>query len=136
MGTSWWSIPLLVVCCLVLCCGCGSEGKRRALSGSVTFQGKPLEHGNITFLTASGPAGGALIRAGRYDVPASQGLEPGSYRVMISAPVPGGVRSPEEIAAGASPRAKEQLPAKYNTATTLTVDVKASGTNQFDFNLD
>jgi hypothetical protein len=125
--------------CLVLDPGCGSQGKRRALGGAVTFRGQPLEHGSITFLATSGPpgpAGGALIRAGRYDLPAAQGLEPGSYRVVISAPEPGGTLSPAEIAAGASPRARERLPAKYNAESQLTVEVKGSGANQFDFHLE
>jgi hypothetical protein len=139
MRTGRWGIALLVVTCLGLCCGCGPGGKRRALRGSVTFAGRPLEQGNITFLTTAGPPGpvcGALIRAGRYDVPAAQGLEPGTYRVAISSPVPGGTLTPEEKAAGASPRARERLPPQYNAASTLTVEVTAGGPNQFDFNLE
>jgi hypothetical protein len=128
----------LLVVFLALCSGCTGDGKRRPLSGSVSFQGKPLAHGSITFLTMSGPPGpvcGALIRAGRYEVPASQGLEPGTYRVVISAPVPGGKLSAAEKAAGASPRAREGLPAKYNSASKLTVEVAADGPTEFNFNL-
>jgi hypothetical protein len=47
--------------------------------------------------------------------------------------VPSG--SPEEIAAGASPRAKELLPDGYNRNSRLTVEVKATGSNEFDFDL-
>lgn len=140
MRPSGWSIPLLVVGCLGLCSGCGSEGKRLALSGSVKFQGKLVERGNITFLTTSGSPGpvcGAPIQAGRYDIPASQGLEPGTYRVLISWSVPGETLSPEEKAAGSSPRAKELIPPKYNSPNSpLMVEVKVSGTNQFDFDLE
>jgi hypothetical protein len=139
MRRSRWGLALLVAGCLGLCSGCGLGEKRRALSGSVTFQGRPLEHGRITFLTTSGPPGpvcGALIREGRYEVPAAQGLEPGTYRVAISCPVPGGVLTPAEKAAGASPKAKELLPPQYNEASTLTVAVQARGTNQFDFTLE
>jgi hypothetical protein len=138
MRTGRWALALLVIACLGLCTGCGGE-KRRALRGSVTFEGRPLEQGSITFLTTTGPPGpvcGALIRAGRYDVPASQGLEPGTYRVVVSSPVPGGTLTPEEKAAGASPRARERLPARYNASSTMTVEVTAGGPNQIDFNLD
>jgi hypothetical protein len=139
MQTRHSAFLLLLVGCLGLCAGCGSGSRRLPLHGSVTYQGQPLEHGSITFLTTSGPPGpvcGALIRAGRYDVPAAQGLEPGTYRVAISSAVPGGTLTPEEVAAGASPRAKEVLPPAYNAESTLTVEVQARGPNQFDFKLD
>lgn len=137
-GSRWVRLGVMLAC-LVSCTGCGSQGGRQALSGSVTYQGQPLEQGTITFLTtagAPGPACGALIRAGRFEVPAAQGLEPGAYRVVISAPVPGGKLTPEEVAAGASPRARESLPEKYNTASTLKADVTAGGPNQFDYALE
>jgi hypothetical protein len=139
MGTRYWTIGLLAAGCAGLCLGCSAKEKRRAVSGSVTFEGKPVGHGSITFLTtggAPGPVSGGLIRAGRYDIPASQGLEPGTYRVVISWPGPGGTLTPEEIAAGASPRAKERIPDRYNSESTLTLTIKASGPNQFDFKLD
>jgi hypothetical protein len=139
MGTRCYGVALLVAGHLVACSGCGAEGKRRALGGSVTFQGQPLDQGSITFLTTVDPPGpvcGALIRAGRYEIPASQGLEPGTYRVAISSPVPGGTRSPAEVAAGASARARERIPPKYNSPSTLTVEITAGGTNRFDFDLE
>ena len=139
MRTRWGVILLLLLGFLGFDAGCQPASKRRALNGSVTFQGRPLEQGSITFLTTSGPPGpvcGALIRAGHYEVPAAQGLEPGTYRVTFSAPVPGGTQTPEEIAAGASPRGKETIPPEYNADSKLTVEVKADGANQFDFNLD
>jgi hypothetical protein len=137
MRTIGW-VLFLVIGCLGLCSGCGPDRGRQALSGSVTFQGRPLKQGNITFLTTSGvpgPVGGALIRAGRFDIPAAQGLEPGTYRVAISSPVPGGILTPEEKAAGASPKAKDLLPSKYNTESSLTIVVEANRPNQFDFDL-
>lgn len=139
MGNRGPMILLLAVWCLGCCGGCGPESKRRAVGGSVTYEGQPLEYGSITFLTTSGPpgpVGGALIRAGRYDIPASQGLEPGTYRVAISSPVPGGTLSAEERAAGASPRAKERIPPQYNDDSRLTAEVKDRGTNRLDFDLN
>ena len=137
MRAQRWCVVSLLLGCLVLCAGCHAQG-RRALHGSVTFQDRPVDRGTITFLTTSGPpgrVGGGLIQKGHYDIPAAQGLEPGVYRVAISWPGPGGTLSPEEIAAGASPKAQETLPAAYNKETTLTIEVKASGSNQFDFHL-
>jgi hypothetical protein len=138
MGRRVPVLLLLAVWCVGCCGGCGREGTRRAVGGTVTFQGQPLEYGNITFLSTGsppGPVGGALISAGRYDLPAAQGLEPGTYRVMISWPGPGGTLSAEERAAGASPRAKERIPSEYNENSRLTAEVKAQGTNRLDFDL-
>jgi hypothetical protein len=131
-------VLLLIVSGLLLCSGCGPSTNRRPLSGTVTYQGKPLELGVITFLTTSGPSGpvcGARISAGRFEVPVLQGLEPGTYRVAISAAGPPASPTPEEIAAGASPRAQELIPPQYNEESKLTAEVKADGPNQLDFNL-
>ena len=129
------TLLLALALCLGLTAGCGSESSRRPLSGNVTYQGKPVE-GMITFFAKDRPVCGALIRAGRFVVPAEQGLEPGNYKVAISWPVPGGVLTPEEVAAGASPRARESLPAKYNEKTELTAEVKASGATELKYDLD
>jgi hypothetical protein len=116
--------------------GCGAENKRCAVSGTITFRGEALETGHITFLTAAGPEGGALIRDGKFKLPAEQGLAPGKYKVSISSPKGMGERTPEQIAAGASVPAKEQIPAKYNRDTTLSVEVTLGGPNEFDLKLD
>ena len=122
-----------------LAVGCG-EGKdpngRQALSGTVTFQGKPLDGASIKFLAAekNGLSAGALIRDGKYQIPRDQGLVPGTYRVLISAlePTPTPTGAPGSDPA---PPAKELLPPEYNVATTLTVEVKADQDNKFDFTI-
>jgi hypothetical protein len=138
MHARGWTVFLLSTWLLASCSGCRPATDRVPLHGEVTFQGRPLEHGHITFLTTSGlpgPVCGAVIRDGRFDIPGEQGLSPGTYRVLISSP--GGVapQTPEEIAAGASPRAMEQLPPEYNTESKLTAEVTAEGPNRFEFHL-
>ena len=108
------------------------------MEGTVTYQGKPLEQGHITFLTTTGPPGpvcGAVIRNGSFDIPTEQGLAPGVYRVQVSSR--GGIapQTPEEIAAGVSPSALELLPAKYNDESTLTAEITPDGANELDFSL-
>lgn len=133
-------LPLLGLgVALALACGCGSKTGRQPVSGSVSYKGQPLDNATVTFFAASGPPGplcGALVRRGEFTVPAEQGLEPGSYKVAVSMVVPGGELTPEEKAAGASPKGKESLPEKYNAATTLTAEVKPGQPNRFDFKLD
>ena len=123
--------------------GCGSQGGRQPVTGAVSYQGKPLNGAMVAFIVAddslgrpAGQVAGAVIKDGRFTIPAEQGLEPGVYRVSISAPGGPAVQTPEEKKAGASARATELLPEKYNQATTLTAEVKASGSNHFDFKLE
>lgn len=67
--------------------GCDStDDGRRAVSGAVTFQGKPLDRGNTMFVPPTGSRSqtGAAITAGRYQISNQQGLLPGIYKVGIS----------------------------------------------------
>ena len=111
------------------------------VEGAVTYKSKPVDGGMITFLGTGdhkGPMGGALIQAGKFDIPAVRGLEPGLYKVVVSWPGGVGVRTREQIEAGASTPAKEQLPAKYSDPekTELHAEVKATPTNRIELNLD
>jgi hypothetical protein len=108
------------------------------VSGTVTYKGEPLDAGSVTFLYTDqpGPAGGAVITNGRFDVPADRGLLPGNYRVQISSPRGKGERTPEQVAAGASVPAKERIPPSYNTDSKLTIEVTATGPNEFHWKID
>jgi hypothetical protein len=131
-------------CCLVLllplaALGCGAAEDphgRRPLTGTVKFQGAPVDGGSIRFmaLQQDGLSAGALIRQGKYEVPREQGLPAGTYRVAISAlePTPTPTGAPGENPA---PPAKERLPAEYNTDTMLRVEIKADQVPRFDFDL-
>ncbi len=132
--------------------GCGSSGTgpKRAVQGRVSLAGAPVESGAIEFhLTGNGPkglAGGAMIVGGRYSIPRSHGLLPGTYRVVILAPgepvplpalgdtiSPGGgepVTMPKEFQRYT---AVERIPPAYNEQSSVEVQVLADGPNQFDF---
>jgi hypothetical protein len=124
---------------LVVAAGCGKDsGGRRAVSGSVTFQGQPLDHGAIQFLTSGAvpsAASGAVIRDGRFRIPAEHGLEPGAYRVLITSPVP-----LSEVPEGSmdTPLTHERIPPEYSSAERgqATVEVKAQRNNTFEFNIN
>jgi hypothetical protein len=68
---------------LALLSGCFSSSTG-TVSGSVTFNGKPLEKGLVTFSPAAakgGTAGGEIV-AGRFDV---QEIVPAQYQVSVAA---------------------------------------------------
>lgn len=83
-----------------------------------------------------------MIQGGHYSISRGTGLTPGRYHVRIywaepiplqyvTATVDGAVMPPADI-----PEAKELIPAKYNTLSELTVEVRQRHPNVFDFSLD
>ena len=136
MKRSWFLLLLsfLIITSLV---GCGDPNGRQPISGVVTFQGKPLDQGIIEF-SSSATMSGAPIIGGKYTVPADSGLEPGVYKVCISAgdgrtPVdsPDGMPGPT----GANIVSKEKIPPEYNTKSKQEVTVTGSKPNVFDFTI-
>lgn len=124
---------------LAFLAGCGME-QRLPVSGSVQFEGEPVEVGQITFQASSQYSGD--IRAcdifnGRFELAEAEGLPPGVYRVQITA-----VRERDGDAhavglAGLPPELPEQyIPAKYNDQTTLEVEVTPDTPNHFEFELE
>jgi hypothetical protein len=136
--------------------GCSAESaivlpkKDGSISGTVTWQQKPIARGVISFIpTAAGAAKAnptanvagnrvdVMIFQGHYKVPNPPGLAAGSYKVEIRA------RDIPETPDGSDKSADielddleypEFIPAQYNDRTTLKANV-ASGTNTFDFHL-
>ncbi|HEY1191332.1 MAG TPA: hypothetical protein VGE74_27100 [Gemmata sp.] len=117
---------------LVGACGCGSDGsKLYKVTGKVSFDGQPVKEGRILFrnLGADGKAYSAPITDGTYEVM----CEPGKMRVEIIASrvIPGKmVKGEGEMI----PAAEMYIPAKYNSDSTLTAEVKASS-NDIPFEL-
>jgi hypothetical protein len=122
----------------LLLAGCGGGGgKRGAIHGKVTLDGKPLTNGSILFTPIKGSRGttaGGPIENGQYELPASVGPAIGWNRIEIRASRKTGNRVPkpfsppgqmvEEVAEAVSP--------KFNSESTLEVEIK-SGDNTADF---
>jgi hypothetical protein len=72
------------------------------------------------------------VEAGAYRIEAAQGLTPGTYRVLITSQAPEG--DPDDQAKTVAPFI-DPIPEKFNTSTTLQAEVKAGGSNTFDFPL-
>jgi hypothetical protein len=131
---------LLGICLVAGLAGCaGGPAKPCAVSGVVKWQGKPLDHGAITFLAedpALGSGGGAMITDGKYSIPAKLGLLPGRYKVMVTSVDPKDQTPDPDALPGYLPVPKDRVQPKYNTQTTLTAEVKAGGPNTFNFEVD
>lgn len=118
--------------------GCGGEPKQLSVTGTVSFNGKPLEDGTIEFTSDSG-AGlpvGSMITQGRYELPNPPGLAAATYLVRINSR--GGTRedpdAPPDLEI-AAPDSGEQIPRQYNEETMLRAVVAADGPNTFSFEL-
>jgi hypothetical protein len=126
--------------CLAVLTGCGGAKvpPRVALEGTVTLDGKPLADGNIRLLPAADTDGGmigAKIADGRFAFPAERGASPGKYRVEIGASRPTGRKVPDPRREEPVDEFVQYLPDRYNSQSTLTAEVTATGPNRFEFAL-
>jgi hypothetical protein len=134
-GTTW---VFAVVLTPALACLLGCGGGTVRVKGAVTFDGKPVDEGSISFESADGkgPSLGGKIEAGRYEVAGDGGagkkvvrirgtLKTGR-KVEAGPPVPKGVLV-DEI--------KGPIPAVYNDKSTTVVELKTGKVNEHDFPL-
>ncbi|MCC9609560.1 hypothetical protein LOC68_04605 [Blastopirellula sp. JC732] len=128
-----WSLAIAPAL-LVLTLGCGAAqddrfAPRFEISGSVTLQGKPLESGDIQFTSPADVSEGSeafgVIENGKY----STQVTAGKKQVIIRSPKAAG--KPDET--GFQP-VVDRVPAKYNDASTLEVEITADA-ESVDFDL-
>jgi hypothetical protein len=122
----WW----LALLGPALLAGCSPSGPPTyPVSGTVLFDGKPLPRGDIIFHAARGDLGAdaGKIKDGKYSFRAKAGKK--KVAILASKAVPG-KRDPIM-----GPLIENYIPARYNDETTLTTEVRESGENQFDFQL-
>jgi hypothetical protein len=120
--------------------GCGaSRSERVPMDGSVTFDGVPIETGQIVF-EPKGPGRMSIgqIAAGRYSIAEKYGPTRGEFVVRITADRPTGEKSaPSSYAADQSPQDvyEQFIPAKYNSDSTLTLTIGDKSRVEKDFSL-
>jgi hypothetical protein len=125
-------IPL--VACVLLLGGC--DGRPEVpVHGTVTLDGAPLASALVVFHPRDGkvdPAFATTDAAGTYEAYGGSGrsaVPVGTYKVSIST-----LRRDDD---NPSRNAPERVPAKYNTETTLVVDVGLDASDKrFDFAID
>jgi len=121
-------------------CGEGNPLGRRPIFGKVTYKTQPVDYGSIQFMPVDlqhGVNSGAMIGDGKYRLTEAQGLPPGDYKVMISAPDRSQETKVEELPGDARSFAAERIPKKYNLNTTLQITVsKGRGSQEVNFDLD
>ena len=148
-GTNRIRLAYLCVLGLWACaalCGCGQNGGRQALNGTVTLDEKPVAEGGIVFLPlpgTSGPTAGGTIAQGRFSIAPEGGTLAGTFRVEITATRKTGKKVPNRIMQAIDPTAEnawidgyeQYIPTRYNRQSELTADVTETGPNRFEFAL-
>lgn len=129
---------LLMSVLMLFAAGCGNSGPERiGVSGQVTYNGEPIEDGEIAFFPEAGteaPPTSTTIIEGKYQLPPKWALMPGTYTVAIRSyrvslkdknlpggnldrpPPPGGIEIKDQL-----------LPEKFNTKSTIEKLTVASG---------
>ena len=121
-------IRIATVCLLAigLLAGCSGGVGLGEVSGTVTYDGKPVELGSISFIPidGNGPSGGGAITDGKY---MAQKVPVGAAKVRISgAKVTGKMKMSYDSNSPLVTTSTEMLPSKYSDAkeTELRYDVQ------------
>lgn len=155
LRVSFPSISALGLAFTLVGCGGSPAATRKTapVSGTVTFEAKPLADAKVFFFTDSFSTYGITDADGKYRLP--EGAVPGANKVFVTkitggeGAVPAGIANdPGQIAAssaaaqseGLRPKKggpTEVLPADVSSAerTKLTFDVPVAGTDKADFSL-
>jgi len=127
--------------------GCGRERgpERVVVTGTVTYNGKPVSGGTIRFVpvsTSPVPVAGAPIVNGTYRVDGKGGVPVGTHKIQIEAyhkipfsPRPGEAAPPNSFRGEAGAR-QQYIPSRYNVDSRLQITIEpGSKTMTKDFDL-
>ena len=140
-----WMVILAFVAFATVGCGSDNTGGKYAVSGTILFDGQPLEAGTISFAPEQerGRSASAMFSAGCYHLGPDKGLTPGTYVVKIFAEATESSQvSPEDLMTGRArdsnrPETPQQtVPPEYNTKSVQVITVTAEGPNKFDFDIN
>lgn len=114
------------------CAGSGDGPARYTVRGTVTFDGEPVEDGQVIFLPEDGkgrPDAGKVTN-GAFEFRVTGGKK----RVEITASRKTGETYDEDLGE-TMPVLEEFIPARYNTESELTVEVEPNSENTYEFDL-
>ncbi|MBX9680582.1 MAG: hypothetical protein K2X38_17645 [Gemmataceae bacterium] len=125
-----------IAAALILLAGCGSG--HLAVSGRVTYKGKPVENGTIALEPEDrkGPTREQPIVQGEYRFAGANTVPAGPKLVRIQAFGPTGKKT--SAAPGSSQMVDvigPLLPEEYNAKSKLRINLEASNASKLDFNL-
>lgn len=121
-------IGILLAAVLLAPGGCQQGPRTYKVTGTVSYDGRPVPDGGVIFHPAddTAPAHGT-ITDGRFELQAVQG----SHRVEIRA-----AREAPELRSSMGPVFVDYIPDRYNSQSKLTREVVPGAANHFDFALE
>jgi len=125
-------VPFAFTALLVSGCGSGA-----GVSGTVNYDGKPVDGGGISFFPSGTkePAAAGRIINGHYEIKRTEKLPSGKYTVQIVWQKPTGKKVKNETDPGTETDETVQvIPVEYNLQSTLSVEI-SSGSNTHNFDL-
>jgi len=135
MSVAVRSLPVLLMSSFVFCAGCGGAPTGPVtykVAGMVTFNSTPVDGGEIIVRSQDGKhAAASIITNGHYDLKATTG--PKVVEVTAMRDVPGKFR--EDNPGEKVPVREQYIPAKYNSSTTLKLEVIPKETLDANFDL-
>ncbi len=131
-----YTIIIIIAVGIPLLFGCSGGSDRKAVEGTVTLDGKPLEKGYVSFRPQQGtksPSGGANVVNGEFSIDPERGLLPGKFRVEITASRPTGRQIPDRLTGKMMPFEEQYIPAKYNNESKLETEIGADEPRRLEF---
>ena len=130
---------VLVLVCVV---GCGEPGTAPTVkvTGTVTYNGDPVEGASVAFIPESGrPASGTTDASGKFTLTtfkSGDGAVPGKHAVAITEPSED-TNTEGEVDYSLPDEPAGRFPAKYTDPTTsgFTATVEEGGQTDFTFNM-
>lgn len=119
---------------LLFASGCGGGETKTKVSGTVTLDGVPIENGSISFYPtgATGQNASSGIEKGKYQLDSSLG----EMKVQISATkVVGKFKAYDTPDSPMLDKVVEIIPPEFNSASKLTVTLKAGQNDNVNFDL-
>ncbi len=139
LRTSGWGVVCVILSVVLSGCGPSDPLDRKAISGTVTVDGSPVELGNINFEPEGGSGvstgSGSIVTKGKFAIEKEFGLPVGKYRVRVNIPKPGtgGTVDPNALPGLPVAPPEEMAPPEWNTKSTQTIEVKSEGPFEFTF---
>jgi hypothetical protein len=140
MSARFLPITYLFMAAVILVnAGCARGPSQVPVSGTITFDGAPVQDGQIAFEPkGEGKMQFGVITDGKYRIPAEFGLVPGDYLVRITASRSTGQKAETNafVTEEDGLVVNEQfLPPKYNSASQLNVTIEPIAEATHDFAL-
>lgn len=120
----------------ILVTGCSNDLKKYSISGQLSFEGKPIQTGEITIAPAGGTGrpDSTLFSNGQYQLSVTAGKKVVRISAWSSDPALVGPPPPDMPKGGINPD-REYIPTRYNEASTLEIEVLPQSGQTFDFQL-